>query len=74
MRSGYKELSIKLDSFEESHYLPPKKNPMVEENRDDGEIYPIKLFLKESLMRQRNKMMDNFSQVLRQLPMTMEET
>jgi hypothetical protein len=41
---------------------------MGEEKRDDGARDPFKLLLKEALMRQRNKMMDNFAQILRRLP------
>jgi hypothetical protein len=41
---------------------------MGEEKRDDGEGDPFKLLLEESLVRQRNEMMDNFVQILRQLP------
>jgi hypothetical protein len=37
---------------------------MEEEKRDDGEGDPIKFFLKESLSRQRNEMMDNFPRIL----------
>jgi hypothetical protein len=42
---------------------------MVEEKRDDRVGYPLKTLLKESLMRQRNEIMDNFAQILRRLPM-----
>jgi hypothetical protein len=41
---------------------------MGEEKRDDGVGDPFKLFLEESLTRQRNEMMDNFVQILRRLP------
>jgi hypothetical protein len=41
---------------------------MAEEKRDDGVGDPFKLLLKESLMQQRNEMMDNFAQILRWLP------
>jgi len=37
---------------------------MEEENTNDGARDPFKLLLKEALMRQRNEMMDNFSQIL----------
>jgi hypothetical protein len=42
---------------------------MVEEKRYDRVGDPIKLLLEESLMQQRNKMMDN--QILRRLPTMM---
>jgi len=41
---------------------------MGDENKDDGARDPFKMLLKEALMRQRNEMMDNFEQILRQLP------
>ena len=37
---------------------------MAKEMRDDRAGDPIKLFLEESLTRQHNEMMDNFSQIL----------
>jgi hypothetical protein len=46
---------------------------MVEEKRDDREGYPFKTLLEESLVRQRNEMMDNFAQILRRLPMAAAE-
>jgi hypothetical protein len=41
---------------------------MGDENKDDGAGDPIKMLLEEALARQRNKMMDNFTQILRRLP------
>ena len=41
---------------------------MVEEKKDEGVGYPIKLLLEEALEKQRNVMMDNFSQILQRLP------
>ena len=43
---------------------------MVEEKKDDGVGDTIKSLLKESLARQRDEMMNNFSQILRRLPTT----
>ena len=37
---------------------------MAEEKRDDRAGDPIKLLLKEALERQRNEMMDSFTQIL----------
>jgi len=45
---------------------------MVEENENEGVGYPFKLFLKEALNQQRNRMMDIFSQILRRIPMDKE--
>ena len=70
MRSGYNELGIPLRE-------PLKDDPhrarwphMVEEMRGGQVGDPIKLLLEEAVMRQRNEMMDNFSQILCQLPTT----
>jgi hypothetical protein len=46
----------------------PKKPSMEGENKYDGTRDPFKMFLEESLERQRNEMMDNFAQILRRLP------
>jgi hypothetical protein len=68
-RSGYRELGLELVSLEDKLSLQPKRPPMAEEKRDDKEGDPFKTFLKESLMRQRNEMMENFAQILRRLSM-----
>jgi hypothetical protein len=67
-RSGYKELGLKLVSLEEKISGTPKRPLMVGENKYDGTRDPFKNFLEESLMQQRNKMMDSFAQILRRLP------
>jgi hypothetical protein len=41
---------------------------MGDKNKYDGAGYPIKMLLKEALTRQRNEMMDSFTQILRRLP------
>jgi hypothetical protein len=41
---------------------------MGDEKKYDEVGGPFKMFLEESLARQRNKMMDNFSQIPRQFP------
>jgi hypothetical protein len=41
---------------------------MAGENKDDGTGDPFKLLIEESLMQQRNEMMDSFMQILRWLP------
>jgi hypothetical protein len=45
---------------------------MVCEKRDHGIRDPIKLLLEESIMQQRNEMMDTFTLILRQPPMIVE--
>jgi hypothetical protein len=67
-RSGYRELVLELVSLEENHSCQPKRPPMVEEKRDEGAKDPIKLFLVEALVQQRNEMLENFSQILQRFP------
>jgi hypothetical protein len=43
---------------------------MAEEKRYKGVGDPIKLFLAEALVQERNEMKDNFSQILQQLSTT----
>jgi hypothetical protein len=67
-RSGYKELGLELVSLEEKISRTPKKPLMEGEKKYDGTGDPFKMLLEESLMQQRNKMMDSFTQILRRLP------
>jgi hypothetical protein len=62
-RSGYKELCL-----EEKSSQTPKRPLMAGENKYDGTGDPFKMLLEESLMQQRNEMMDSFAQILRRLP------
>ena len=62
-RSEYREFGLEIVSLD--HSRRPKQPPMVEEKRDGGAGDPIKLMLEEALERQRNDMMDSFSQILR---------
>jgi hypothetical protein len=41
---------------------------MGEEKKDEGAGDPIKMLLKEALEKQRNAMMDNFTQILQRIP------
>ena len=41
---------------------------MGDKNKDKGAEDPIKMLLEEALEKQRNAMMDNFAQILQQLP------
>ena len=68
MRAGYKELG--LDLVEPLKDQPHKSRwpPIGDENKDEGTEDPIKILLKEALEKQRNTMMDNFAQILQQLP------
>jgi hypothetical protein len=68
MRLGYRELGIELVSLQDNFSRTPKQISMVGENKYDETGDPFKKFLKESLERQQNEMMDNFEQILRRLP------
>jgi hypothetical protein len=68
MRSRYKELGLKLVSLEENISHMPKQPLMVRETKYDRIGYPFKMLLEESIMQQRNEMMDSFMQILRRLP------
>jgi hypothetical protein len=68
MRSGYKELGLELVSLEDKISRTPKRTLMEGENKYDGTRDPFKMFLEESLMQQRNEMMDNFAQNLLRIP------
>jgi hypothetical protein len=70
MRLGHKELGLELVSLEDNRSCHPKRPPMAEEKRDAGAEDSINMLLEESLMQQRDEMMENFSQILRQLPTT----
>jgi hypothetical protein len=48
-RSGYRELGLELVSLEEKCSRQPKRPPMVEEKRDEGEKDLINLLLVEAL-------------------------
>jgi hypothetical protein len=67
MRSGYKELGLKV--VEPLQYYPcrSQRPPMVEEKRDNGAVDPFKRILEESLAQQRNEMMDKFARILQRL-------
>jgi hypothetical protein len=67
MWSRYRELGLKIVSLKDNYSRMPKKQPMSGENKYDGMGYPFKMLLEESLKRQRNEMMDNFTQILRRL-------
>jgi hypothetical protein len=67
-RSEYKELGLELVSLEDRSSRTPKRPPMIGENKYDGTGDPFKLLIEESLMQQRNEMMDSFAQILRRLP------
>jgi hypothetical protein len=67
-RSRYKELGLDLVEPLQDHPCKPRRPPMGEEKKDEGAKDPIKLLLEEALEKQRNAMMDKFSQILQRLP------
>jgi hypothetical protein len=67
-RSEYKELGLELVSLEDKSSCMPKRPLMAGENKYDGTRDPFKLLIEESLMQQRNEMMDSFTQILQRLP------
>jgi hypothetical protein len=60
-RLEYKVLGLELVSLEDKSSRTPKRPLMEGEEKDDRTRYPFKLFIEESLMQQRNAMMDNFA-------------
>ena len=68
MRSGYKELGLELVEPLQNQPCKSRRPPMADEKKDEGAGDPIKILLEEALERQRNVMMDSFSQILQRLP------
>eukprot|EP00253_Pinus_taeda_P002556 PITA_02556 len=68
MRLGYKELGLELVEPLQDQPRKSRRPPMADEKKDQVAGDPIKILLEEALERQRNAMMDNFSQILQQLP------
>jgi hypothetical protein len=64
----YCQLGLELVSLEDKISRTTKRPLMEREKKDDGIGDPFKLLIEESLMQQRNKMMDTFVQILWRLP------
>jgi hypothetical protein len=62
--SEYRKLGLEIFSLEDNRSSTPKKPSMAEEKKNDGADNPINLFLEQALMRQREKMMENFPRIL----------
>jgi hypothetical protein len=60
MRSRYRELGLELVLLEDKCSHQPKRPLMEEEKRDEKAWDPLNTFLKEALVRQRNKMWKTF--------------
>jgi hypothetical protein len=67
-RSGYNKFGIEPIEPLQDRSRRARQKTMGEENKDDGVGDPFKMLLEEDLARERNEMMDNFSQILRRLP------
>ena len=67
-RSRYKELGLDLVEPLQDQPRKPRRTPMGDEKKYEGVGDPIKILLEEALEKQRNMMMDNFAQILQQLP------
>ena len=67
-RSEYNKLGLELVSLEDNRSRPPKKPSMAEERKNDGAEDSIHLLLEQALMRQRDEMMENFSEILQRMP------
>jgi hypothetical protein len=66
-RSEYIKLGLDLVSLEYNFSRMPKKPSMEEEKKNDGAKDSINLLLEQSLTRQREEMMENFSHILQRL-------
>jgi hypothetical protein len=64
-RFEYRKLGLKLVSLEENISPTPTKLSMAEEKKNDRADDLINLLLEQALTRQRDKMMENFSHVLK---------
>jgi hypothetical protein len=67
-RSGYKKLGLEPVEPLQDWPRRARLQLMGDEKKDDGVGDPFKLLLKESLARQRNEIIDNFSQILWWVP------
>jgi hypothetical protein len=54
-RSGYKKLGLQPIKPLPDQSCQEQQKPMGDEKKDDGVGYPIKIFFKEALVRQRKK-------------------
>ena len=73
-RSWYKELGLKITEPFKDVPRRTQRHHMEEKKKDEEVGDPIKLLLKEALARQRDEMMNNFSQILQRLPTTTDES
>ena len=62
-REGYKELGLDLVEPLQDQPCKSRQPPMGKKKKDGGAEDPIKMLLEEALEKQRNEMMDNFSQI-----------
>jgi hypothetical protein len=67
-RSGYNKLGLVPIEPLQYRSRQAQQKPTGDKKKDDGSRDPFKILLEESLVRQRNEMMDNLAQILRRLP------
>jgi hypothetical protein len=70
MRSEYSKLGLKLVSLEENLSRMLKKPSMVEEKKNDKVEDYINLLFEQALTGQRDKMIDNFTNILQHMLIT----
>ena len=68
MSAGYKQLGLDLVEPLQDHPRKSRWPPMGDKNKYEGVEDPIKMLLEEALKKQRDAMMDNFTQILQRLP------
>ena len=64
MRAKYKELGLNLVEPLQDQPHKSRRPPMGDEKNDEGIEDLIKMLIEEALEKQRNVMMDNFTQIL----------
>ena len=70
MRSRDKELGLKITKPLKDDPRRTQRPHMAEEKKDEGAGDHIKSLLEEAFARQRDEMMNNFVQILRRFPTT----
>ena len=68
IRLGYKELGLILVEALQDQPCKAQRPPMGNEKKEEGAGDPIKILQEEALEKQRNTIMDNFTQILQWLP------
>jgi hypothetical protein len=69
-RFEYSKLGLEIVSLEENCSHTPKKPSMAKEKKNNGLEDSINMLLEQALTRQRDKMMENFSHILKRMSIT----